>query len=218
MRALSLTGVPTLLPQEGSRRRYGLVDTETWRGHKEATGEELEVYFDGVLVNPQAANDIEGFIQTYVGISRREEMDRRIQDYLARGKGEYIGERKVRLYGDVRIAPKAKTPEIELHQLSVMSEQGFVLGRSAAVATWTRYAAHTRTSHLCAVEPSTRIVIDYLGSAVYLETYWKGAARMWPIYGAPIRVETGGRLDLRWEPPDYCLLSITDLALQAESR
>ena len=106
-RAVSLTGIPA--PVEPPARRYGYLDIETWHGHKAATGEELEVYLNGVLMEHVTVADDScdaPYVEMLVGLNLSESQEALIQDYLTLGRAKYLGGRRVRLYGSVVIVPK----------------------------------------------------------------------------------------------------------------
>lgn len=84
--------------------KYGLVTVESHRGHKKLTGENLHVYVNGVDVSKSCveADDINGYAEVFC---RDQEHHRDLTQKGAVHVGRHGGVCRMRLTGDIRIAP-----------------------------------------------------------------------------------------------------------------
>lgn len=97
--------VPQPVSSRSDGRRYGLLDPRTHQWHRETTGEDLLPYLDGALMEHVAStHDIEGWLEVFVWDDAHY---RDVIEPLMRvHKAWYVGERKVRCVGEVRMVPR----------------------------------------------------------------------------------------------------------------
>jgi hypothetical protein len=81
------------------------MDPHTYRIHRQVSGEDLLAYLDGALMDHVATtDDIEGWLELFVWSP--EHYRDVVEPLMAAGKAWYVGERRVRCVGEVRLVPK----------------------------------------------------------------------------------------------------------------